>query len=128
LERVQYEDKVVWLVNMERVNRNLSLLKADERLRVSARFHSADMAKRGFFAHIGPQGSPTPLIRMLAAGVDQPGGENIAMGQESPASVVDAWMHSPPHRQNILSAEFRTIGVGVHPSSDGLWWTQNFGY
>jgi uncharacterized protein YkwD len=113
---------------MERVNRGLTLLKADERLRASARWHSADMSKRGFFAHVGPRGSTTPVERMLAAGVERPGGENIAMGQDSPASVVDAWMRSIGHRKNILYVDFRTIGVGIHPSPEGLWWTQNFGF
>jgi uncharacterized protein YkwD len=65
---------------------------------------------------------------MLASGVEEPAGENIAVGQRSPASVVSAWMRSIPHRRNILDGDFRTIGVGVHPAGGGPWWTQNFGY
>ena len=43
-------------------------------------------------------------------------GENIAWGSweyATPASIVDSWMHSPPHRANILSRAFREIGIGV---------------
>ena len=38
--------------------------------------------------------------------------ENIAMGQITPAEVVDAWMNSPGHRANILYPSFVYIGVG----------------
>lgn len=125
--RRRTEDKVVALVNAERTKRGLCPLTTDERLRSSARLHSADMARRGYFAHQGPR-SPSPIDRMLSQGVENPGGENIAAGQETPASVVAAWMRSIPHRKNILRAEFRTIGVGLHIADGVPWWTQNFGY
>ncbi|MGP4014999.1 CAP domain-containing protein [Saccharopolyspora sp. 5N708] len=125
--RMRTEDKVVVLVNAERAKRGLCRLRIDERLRRAARRHSADMAQRGFFAHQGPR-SMSPFDRMLAEGFEDPGGENIASGQETPASVVRAWMQSIPHRANILNGDFRTIGVGVHFGDGGPWWTQNFGY
>jgi uncharacterized protein YkwD len=124
--RKKLEDRVVELVNLERSRRGLGALVIDERLRLAARGHSAAMAKRGCLAHQLPRG-PSPLDRMLAAGVGEPGGENIAVGQRSPANVVSAWMRSIPHRRNILDGTFRTIGVGVHHAR-GPWWTQNFGY
>ena len=43
-------------------------------------------------------------------------GENIAWGGAAlaePAAIVRMWMHSPPHRANILSRRFREIGIGV---------------
>jgi uncharacterized protein YkwD len=39
-------------------------------------------------------------------------GENVAMGYDSSASVVEAWMNSPEHRENILDPEFRRTGIG----------------
>jgi uncharacterized protein YkwD len=125
--RCRTEDKVVALVNAERAKRGLGRLRIDERLRRAARAHSADMARRGYFAHRGNRG-PSPVDRMLAAGFEDPAGENIAAGQETPAAVVRAWMQSIPHRKNILHKEFRSIGVGLHISAGIPWWTQNFGY
>jgi uncharacterized protein YkwD len=125
--RTRTEDKVVALVNVERAKHGLCRLTIDERLRRAARRHSADMARRGYFAHQGPR-SPSPLDRMLAEGFDAPAGENIAAGQDTPASVVRAWMQSIPHQRNILNGDFRTIGVGLHVSAGFPWWTQNFGY
>ena len=66
--------------------------------------------------------------RMSAAGHPSPGGENVAQGQSNPHAVMTAWMDSPPHRANILNAEFKTLGVGVELGGSGPYWTQNFGY
>jgi uncharacterized protein YkwD len=49
-------------------------------------------------------------------------GENIAWGMEklgTPESIVNAWMHSSGHRQNILSNDFREIGVGFSVGTPG---------
>ncbi|WP_248782418.1 CAP domain-containing protein [Saccharothrix syringae] len=99
----------------------------DERLRCSSRRHSGDMARVRLLAHKLPDG-PDPFERMLAEGYGQPGGENVAFGQESAVQVVEAWMRSTPHRANVLRPDFTRIGVGLVLTADGHWWTQNFGF
>jgi uncharacterized protein YkwD len=121
------EDAVLWIVNEVRKKAGLSRLVSDERLRAAARSHSRDMARRRFCAHVNPDGV-TPEQRMRAAGFPNPGGENVACGQEKPHAVMTAWMASPGHRANILNPEFATIGVGVEFGRGGPFWTQNFGY
>jgi uncharacterized protein YkwD len=55
------------------------------------------------------------------------GGENIAMGYQTPRTVVSAWMHSAGHRANILRRSNDWIGVGAARDDDGTWWwVQNF--
>lgn len=125
--RVRIEDVVTSLVNLRRLQAGLPALRTEERLRVSARLHSADMATRDFFDHVCPDGS-TPSQRMRAAGYDEPGAENIARGQHGAHQVVTGWMNSPGHRKNILHPALRTIGVGVVLGDGGPWWTQHFGY
>ncbi|MEU3699981.1 CAP domain-containing protein [Streptomyces griseoviridis] len=121
------ENPVTVLVNRERAARGMEPLLDDERLRRSARAHSADMVRLGYFDHVAPDGT-SPADRMLAAGFPLPGGENIAFGQPTPEEVVADWMNSPPHRRNILRREFHVIGVGVCVTTLGPMWTQNFGY
>ncbi len=84
------------------------------------------MVARHYFDHPDPEGHHADY-RLHAAGYD-PGswGENIAYGQPDPAHVVDEWMHSPPHRENILNCTFTVIGVGVNFGANGPWWTQVF--
>jgi uncharacterized protein YkwD len=121
------EDRVVSIVNDERRKRGLQPLRHDDRLRRSARAHSDDMAARGYFAHIAPDGkSPGDWMREL--GYPAPAAENIARGQPDPPQVMMTWMNSPPHRASIIHPAVRAIGVGVRHGAAGPWWTQHFGW
>ncbi|MCF3128965.1 sigma-70 family RNA polymerase sigma factor [Streptomyces olivochromogenes] len=119
--------QVVALVNKERANAGCGPLTEDSQLDKAAQGLSDDMAARNFFDHTDPDGRD-PGQRITAAGYRwSTYGENIAQGQQTPASVMDSWMHSPGHRANILNCSFKNIGVGVHNGSGGPWWTQDFG-
>lgn len=91
------------------------------------------MALEDFYSHTGRDGS-TALERIARTGYHpEATGENIAAGQPSPASVVEAWMNSEGHRANILNCDFQEIGVGYyHLSPDPgeirqvHYWTQVF--
>lgn len=117
--------QVVTLTNAARAKAGCKPLKVDSRLNLSAQRHSADMERRNYFEHEDPDGHDFS-DREKAAGFDgDSGGENIAMGQTSAAEVMNDWMNSPGHRQNILDCSFTLIGVGY--VADGHYWTQNFG-
>ncbi|MCZ4611269.1 CAP domain-containing protein, partial [Streptomyces sp. Lzd4kr] len=119
--------QVVALVNKERANAGCGPLEEDSLLNKSAQGHSDDMAARDFFDHTNPDGAD-PGQRITAAGYRwSTYGENIAMGQQTPAAVMESWMNSPGHRANILNCSFKDIGVGIHNGPGGPWWTQNFG-
>ncbi len=94
-------------------------LGVDAALERAATQFSLRMVVQRFFAHLTPDGG-SPLDRILQAGARLTGdwfvGENIGYGTSSkatPGSMVDAWMNSPAHRENILNADFRAIGIGV---------------
>jgi uncharacterized protein YkwD len=54
-------------------------------------------------------------------------GENIAKGQTTPEQVMNAWMNSQGHRENILNKNYTQIGVGIAKASNGQYiWTQLF--
>ncbi|WP_328302669.1 sigma-70 family RNA polymerase sigma factor [Streptomyces sp. NBC_00435] len=119
--------QVIALVNSERAAAGCGPLKEDAQLRTAAQGHSDDMARRDFFAHTNPDGAD-PGKRTTAAGYRwSTYGENIARGQQTPAQVMDTWMKSQGHRENILNCAFKDIGVGIHQGPGGPWWTQNFG-
>lgn len=119
--------QVVALVNKERADAGCGPLTEDPQLDKAAQDHSDDMGARDFFDHTNPDGAD-PGQRITAAGYAwSTYGENIAQGQQTPEAVMDAWMHSPGHRANILNCSFKDIGVGVGEGSGGPWWTQDFG-
>jgi len=119
-------------VNRERAKAGREPLKLSARLAVIARGHSYDMAIRNYFAHESPEGGgPGDRIRGVGLTYEQVA-ENIYMEgfpdpSEMPDRAVKAWMASPPHRENMLSANFRETGIGVARSSDGKTYvTQDF--
>lgn len=106
-------------------------VELDVQLREAARAHSKDMADQRYFSHDSQDGRDF-MDRILATGYSGQGpwGENIAAGQTSAQEVVDGWMDSPGHCENIMTAEFGVLGVGLYQSQSseyGLYWTQNFG-
>ncbi|WP_256106466.1 sigma-70 family RNA polymerase sigma factor [Streptomyces sp. ODS05-4] len=119
--------QVTALVNAERQRSGCGPVSQNSLLDTAAQRHSADMAARDYFDHTSPDGR-SPGDRVTAAGYRwSTYGENIARGQQTPASVMDSWMNSPGHRANILNCSFKEIGVGKHDGSGGPWWTQVFG-
>lgn len=119
------EAKVVELVNQARAGAGCGPVTADDRLAKAANLHSSDMSDRGYFSHTTPEGSSFSQ-RIEQAGYPSPGAENIAQGHTSAEQVMDGWMESPGHKQNILNCSLKTIGVGV--DAEGWYWTQDFGF
>lgn len=128
-----FEREVVRLVNDERVAAGCVPLAQDAQLDQAAEGHSMSMALEDFYSHTGRDGS-TALDRIARAGYHPEAmGENIAAGQPSPATVVEAWMNSEGHRANILNCDFQEIGVGyfyLSPDPGEIrqvhYWTQVF--
>lgn len=121
------EKQVIELVNQERAKNGLKPLKANWELSRVARFKSNDMRDRNYFSHDSPTyGSPFTMIKAFGISY-RAAGENIAAGQTTAWEVMQSWLKSPGHRQNVLNAGFTEIGVGY--SSGGsyrTYWTQMF--
>lgn len=120
----EFEKQVVDLTNAERAKEGLKPLEMHSPLMEVAQAKSEDMAKNNYFSHTSPTyGSPFDQIK--SAGISyRSAGENIAQGQRTPQQVVQAWMESPGHRQNIMNANYTHIGVGF--VDNGYYWTQQF--
>lgn len=121
------ENEVIKLVNAERAKQGLSPLKANWELSRVARLKSQDMIDKNYFSHQSPTyGSPFSMMESFGIRYSS-AGENIAKGQQTPSQVMNAWMNSPGHRSNILSASYSEIGVGLATNKNGVkYWTQMF--
>ncbi|MGE1163495.1 CAP domain-containing protein [Peribacillus simplex] len=119
-----YEQEVVKLTNAEREKQGLAALKIDTKLSKVARIKSQDMKDKNYFDHNSPTyGSPFDMMKQFGISYTS-AGENIAQGQQTPEEVVQAWMDSEGHRENIMNPSFTHIGVGYVAS--GNYWTQQF--
>jgi hypothetical protein len=101
-------------------------LRIQPKLVASARGHSEDMAKLGFFDHFSPvEGKKSPEDRMKLAGYEMAGcSENIYAGSGSPEAAHSGWAHSSGHHRNLLTPAWVELGSG----QSGGHWTQNFGF
>jgi uncharacterized protein YkwD len=119
----------VCLINEQREERGLPGLTENARLNRSAQGWTNTMVSLRDFTH-----GADFAARISAVGFRwSSAGENIATGFNTPAAVVQGWMASTGHCQNILNPRFRSVGTGVSPrpvaglSSGGGTWTQDFG-
>lgn len=121
------ENAVIQLVNQERTKDGLPPLTANWELSRVARYKSMDMRDNHYFSHTSPlYGTPFTMIKNFGISFSA-AGENIAAGQATPQSVVQAWMNSPGHRANILSKTYTQIGVGyAQGGSYQCYWSQMF--
>lgn len=133
----EFEAEVVRLVNQIRLNEGLLPLKRVAELDHAARFHATDMGMTDYFSHTSHDRVNGTLVEACTF-VDRLRsyytpflslGENIAAGYRTPQAVVDAWMNSPGHRNNILSENNWEIGVGYFTGAGSYrhYWVQNFG-
>ncbi|KAJ8509438.1 hypothetical protein ON010_g18766 [Phytophthora cinnamomi] len=116
-------------VNKERAAHGISVLCTNKKLQAAAQRHSNDMAKNNYMAHDGADGS-TMSQRVTQAGYEwESVAENVAAGQEDVESVMDEWMQSEGHRENILCADYTMFGTAYAYNKDttyGYYWTQDF--
>lgn len=104
--------RIVELINLRRREARLAPLTVHQTLAACAQQYSEVQAAQGGINHTGPDGS-TPGQRLSRCGYRwKHYGENLAAGYVSAEEVVAAWMASPGHRRNILSAKVREIGLG----------------
>ncbi len=111
------------LLNQMRAAHHLLPLRSNHELQAVATTQVSSMVRRNYFGEDSPSGrSPAALIETIPYGAHAPSlstAQNLGWGTRSDATaagIVAAWMRSPPHREIILTAEFRDAGAGVAPA------------
>jgi len=132
-----FEAEIVVLTNQIRVDHGLLPLKRTSMLENASRYHATDMAVDDYFAHntkdiVNGQFVETctwsSRIQTYYTGWSALA-ENIAAGYPNAESVVEGWMESEGHRNNILNDKLSEIGIGYYNGA-GMYrhyWVQDFG-
>jgi len=106
-------EEVIKLTNDQRLASGLQPLKMDPELNAAATQKAADMFARDYWAHVSPIGTE-PWYFITNSGYSyRYAGENLARDFSNPQSVVQAWMDSPSHRNNLLNSKYQDIGLAV---------------
>ena len=120
----KFPTEVLRLVNMERAKVGAAPLTFAKDLAASAYVRAVELPTK--FSHTRPNGmkcfTAMPQIGHIL-------GENLAGGQSTPKQVVQAWMDSKTHRDNILSKKFKEMGVVYYYQSNSKYkhyWVQHF--
>ncbi len=106
-------DDLLRITNQDRQANGLPPLRLDGELMQAAAGKAQDMFVNNYWAHISPSGT-TPWDFIKGAGYNYLyAGENLARGYDTADSVVNAWMNSPSHRENMLSPNYQDVGFAI---------------
>jgi len=110
---VGQEDEIIRRINLIRLEEGLSALNKDSRLMSSALNKAKDMTSNNYFDH-----STLNNLKMFywISGSDYSydlAGENLAKGFSSVNRLINAWVSSPAHYQNIINPKFKDVGIGI---------------
>ncbi len=130
-------DEQVFLVkiNQLRAQNGLAELALDPVLQKSSAAHSEYMNSIDYLTHDEPPPNLASWDRIANAGGDfNYTGENIACGNASGDKTFTQWYNSPGHLANMLSPNFKYIGI-ARAGSDAealskncpYFWTTDFG-
>ena len=110
-------------MNAARTARGLAPLRLSRVLSRPARQHSAYLARKGELDHNGADGRPF-YVRLYKAGFPRTRavGENLGLSSgcatDLAKTMVDMWLDSPGHRRNLLSTNFKVVGIAIVAASD----------
>ena len=106
-------EEIIGLTNIQRTSAGLPEVKLDPQLSAAAAQKAADMFARDYWAHISPVGTQ-PWYFITESGYSyRYAGENLARDFSDAKSIVDAWVASPTHRDNLLNSNYQNIGIAV---------------
>jgi uncharacterized protein YkwD len=131
----EVEDLVFEITNRARQAKGLAPLIKDSELTIVARAYSDDMLLRRFFDHTNPDGlSFHKRISNHYGHLVSFVGENIYSAledkpiniREVAEEIMDTWINSKDHRENLLDPDYTHLGVGVSASQGKIRVTQEF--
>lgn len=104
---------IIQLTNQQRAAAGLNTLSTNAKLTAAAQAKANNMLEVQYWDHFGPNGE-TPWMFISQAGYTYVyAGENLAKGFRTAEGVHEAWMASPTHKANIMSGNYKDIGVAV---------------
>ena len=106
-------DAVVASMNAQRAQQGLPPLRIDDRLCAAAGDRMREMEEMAYWDHVSPEGR-SPFAWLKPRGYDfRYAGENLAKGFETAEVLVESWMESRGHRENIMSPLYNDCGIAI---------------
>lgn len=96
----------------------LKPMQSDPHLQKAAQAHAADMARRGYFAHVSPEGVLFDKRYLRAGYCVASFSENLAEGPQDENAALQMWIDSAPHLKNMVNKKYIKYGLG----QSGKYW------
>ncbi len=107
--------ELLFLTNQKRLADGELPLTLSDQLSKAAQLKAQNMFEKNYWAHNSPDGT-TPWVFVKDTGYEYVyAGENLARGFSSSSDVVNAWMASPSHKENMLSDRYQEVGFAIVP-------------
>jgi len=107
------DTELLTYTNQKRAEQGLGPLTLNPALSAAAAAKAADMYSKNYWAHFAPDGTtPWSFIRNSGYAYVH-AGENLAKGFTHSEDVINAWMNSPSHRENMLSSKYNDVGFAI---------------
>ena len=127
----QQERELNSLISEFRENNDLVQLQNNQHLIQSSQLRSEDMLANNYFSHEGPNNHDFAYFLKQADYSYKTAGENLAMGFSNAKSVMQAWINSPLHYQNLIDSGFKETGIsiaeGMYNNRSTIFITHHFG-
>lgn len=105
------------LTNVARQQEGVALLTLNDQLTKAAQAKASDMVNNHYWNHFRPSDKKAPWDFIEEAGYSyKVAGENLARGYRTPEGITHAWLQSPAHRANIMSAKYKEVGYACLPT------------
>ncbi len=123
-------EAIVNAANGKRIENGQPILKVNRALQRAAEFKANDMARKGYFSHNSPGGkTPWYWIEKVKYNYNY-AGENLALNFVDSLDLVDAWMNSETHKENMLDKNYTETGIavkkGVYEGKEAIFIVQFF--
>ena len=126
-DKLSDEAEAVELLNELRESQGLQPLKWNptSKLQRAAELRAEEITE--LFSHTRPDGSSCFTVLKEFGLIYSRCGENIAMGTDlSPRGATELWINSPGHYKNMVTPDFREIGLACYRIGDTIYWVQLF--
>lgn len=109
---------IVTLSNKQREIVGLTTLSSSQDLMSAAQMRAEDMAKEHYFSHTAPDGTVAWDYFKKVGYSYSVAGENLAITNQGADNVIQGWLNSKAHRDNMLSSDYSEIGIGMASFGD----------
>jgi hypothetical protein len=104
---------LIKLTNEQRLKNGLPCLSYNNVLEKAAKNKANDLLSEGYFGHNSPDGKNfsdwVENLEYKYAYI----GENLAMDFATNQGIIQGWMNSGKHKENILNESYKEIGIAV---------------